>query len=46
MKIHSELPKNKPPTPLLDSLSDVSLIRKFSYEELLNLTDEIREYLL
>jgi 1-deoxy-D-xylulose-5-phosphate synthase len=46
MKIHSELPKNKPPTPLLDSLTDVSLIRKFSYEELLNLTDEIREYLL
>jgi len=46
MKIHSELPKNKPPTPLLDSLSDVSLIRKFSFEELLNLTDEIREYLL
>jgi 1-deoxy-D-xylulose-5-phosphate synthase len=46
MKIHSELPKNKPPTPLLDSLSDVSLIRKFSYEELLNLTDEVREYLL
>ena len=46
MKIHSELPENKPPTPLLDSLTDVSLIRKFSYEELLNLTDEIREYLL
>ena len=46
MKIHSELPKNKPPTPLLDSLTDVSLIRKFSYEELLNLADEIREYLL
>ena len=46
MKIHSELPKSKPPTPLLDSLTDVSLIRKFSNEELLNLSDEIREYLL
>ena len=46
MKIHKELPKMEPPTPLLDSLSDISLIKNFSTEELLKLSDEIREFLL
>ena len=46
MKIHKELPKIEPPTPLLDSLGDISLIKNFSTEELLKLSDEIREFLL
>ena len=46
MKIQKELPKMEPATPLLDSLSDISLIKNFSTEELLKLSDEIREFLL
>ena len=46
MKIHNDLPQNEPSTPLLDSLSDLSLIKNFSTEELIKLSDEIREFLL
>ena len=46
MKIHNDLPQNEPSTPLLNSLSDLSLIKNFSTEELIKLSDEIREFLL
>ena len=46
MKIHKDLPKIEPSTPLLDSLGDLSLIKNFSTKELIKLSDEIREFLL
>ncbi|MDC3078295.1 1-deoxy-D-xylulose-5-phosphate synthase [SAR86 cluster bacterium] len=46
MKIHNDLPQIEPSTPLLDSLGDLSLIKNFSTEELVKLSDEIREFLL
>ena len=46
MKIHNDLPQIEPSTPHLDSLSDLSLIKNFSTEELIKLSDEIREFLL
>ena len=46
MKIHNDLPQLEPSTPLLDSLDDLSLIKNFSTEELIKLSDEIREFLL
>ncbi len=46
MKIHNDLPKIEPSTPLLDSLGDLSFIKNFSIEELEKLSDEIREFLL
>ena len=46
MKIHNDLPQIEPSTPLLDSLGDLSLIKNFSTEELIKLSDEIREFLL
>ena len=46
MKIHKDLPTIEPPTPLLDSLGDLSLIKNFSTKELIKLSDEIREFLL
>ena len=46
MKIYNDLPQIEPSTPLLDSLGDLSLIKNFSTEELIKLSDEIREFLL
>ena len=46
MKIHKDLPKIEPSTPLLNSLGDLSLIKNFSTKELIKLSDEIREFLL
>ena len=46
MKIYNDFPKNKPSTPLLDSLDDISLLKEFTTQELIQLCDEIREFLL
>ena len=46
MKIHNDLPQIEPSTPHLDSLSDLSLIKNFSTEELINLSDEIRLFII
>ncbi len=46
MKIYNNFPKEKPITPLLDSLDQIDFINDFSHSELLKLSDEIREYLL
>ena len=46
MKIFKELPTVKPSTPLLDSLVDLKNLSNFNNKELIQLTDELREYLL
>jgi 1-deoxy-D-xylulose-5-phosphate synthase len=46
MKIYNDFPKNKPSTPLLDSLDDINLLKEFTTQELIQLCDEIREFLL
>ena len=46
MKIYNDFPKNKPSTPLLDSLDDINLLNEFTTQELIQLCDEIREFLL
>ena len=46
MKIYNDFPINKPSTPLLDSLDDINLLKEFTTQELIQLCDEIREFLL
>ena len=46
MKTFKELPTVKPSTPLLDSLVDLKNLSNFNNKELIQLTDELREYLL
>ena len=46
MKIYNDFPKKKPSTPLLDSLDDINLLKEFTTQELIQLCDEIREFLL
>ena len=46
MKTFKELPTVKPSTPLLDSLVDLKNLSNFNSAELIQLTDELREYLL
>ena len=46
MKIFKELPTVKPSTPLLDSLVDLKNLSNFNNKELIQLIDELREYLL
>ena len=46
MKTFKELPTVKPSTPLLDSLVDLKNLSNFNSKELIQLTDELREYLL
>lgn len=46
MKNFKELPKEKPETPLLDSLNDLKELSSFNNKELIKLADELREFLL
>ena len=46
MKNFKELPKEKPETPLLDSLNDLKELSSFDNKELIKLADELREFLL
>ena len=46
MKIFFEIPKNLPETPLLDSVNYPSELRKLSKQELKQLADELREFLI
>ena len=46
MKTFFEIPKNLPETPLLDSVSYPSELRKLSKQELKQLADELREFLI
>ena len=46
MKIYNQIPESKPNTPLLDKVSLPEDIRSFSSNELKQLADELREFLL
>jgi len=46
MKTFFEIPKNPPETPLLDSVNYPSELRKLSKQELKQLADELREFLI
>ena len=46
MKTFFEIPKNLPETPLLDSVNYPSELRKLSKQELKQLADELREFLI
>ena len=46
MKTFFEIPKNLPKTPLLDSVNYPSELRKLSKQELKQLADELREFLI
>ena len=46
MKPFFEIPKNLPETPLLDSVNYPSELRKLSKQELKQLADELREFLI
>jgi 1-deoxy-D-xylulose-5-phosphate synthase len=46
LRIFTEIPDNKPSTPLLDRVKNPSDIRSFSINELQTLADELREFLL
>ena len=46
MKKFKKFPENEPPTPLLDSLETMDVLKNFSSSDLLSLADEIREFLL
>jgi len=45
-KTFTEIPLSRPDTPLLDSVNAPADIRQFSEDELLQLTDELRSFLL
>ena len=45
-KTFTEIPLSRPDTPLLDSVNVPADIRQFSEDELLQLTDELRSFLL
>ena len=46
MRIFKEIPSKKPKTPLLDKVDTPAEIRSFSLNELENLSNELREFLL
>jgi 1-deoxy-D-xylulose-5-phosphate synthase len=46
LKIYNQIPESKPNTPLLDKVSLPEDIRSFSSNELKQLADELREFLL
>ena len=46
MKTFFEIPKNPPKTQLLDSVNYPSELRKLSKQELRQLADELREFLI
>ena len=46
MKVFSEIPKNLPNTPLLDSINIPEDIKKLNKNQLIALADELREFLL
>jgi len=46
MKVFSEIPKDLPNTPLLDSINIPEDIKKLNKNQLIALTDELREFLL
>ena len=46
MKIFDSIPENMPQTPFLDRVSDPSDLKKLSQKELIQLADELREFLL
>ena len=46
MKTFFEIPKKLPKTPLLDSVSYPSELRKLSKQDLKQLADELREFLI
>ena len=46
MKSFKDFPKEKPTTPLLDSLNNLKNLSSFDNKELIKLADELREYLL
>ena len=46
MKIFDSIPENMPQTPFLDRVSDPNDLKKLSQKELIQLADELREFLL
>ena len=46
MKTFSEIPKLHPKTPLLDKVNFPEDLKNFSKQELLQLSDELREFLI
>lgn len=46
MKSFSQIPQNKPDTPLLDGVDEPNDLRKLDEKDLVQLADELREFLL
>ncbi|MFT4652213.1 MAG: 1-deoxy-D-xylulose-5-phosphate synthase [Porticoccaceae bacterium] len=45
-KTYTDIPQSRPPTPLLDTVNEPSDLRRLSKDELLQLTDELRSFML
>ncbi|KRO90646.1 MAG: hypothetical protein ABS24_01670, partial [SAR92 bacterium BACL26 MAG-121220-bin70] len=45
-KTYTDIPQSRPPTPLLDTVNEPADLRRLSKDELLQLTDELRSFML